>query len=66
MLNHWLDVCVPVVLPPMSAQSAAGVLPLYRVTVGPDVSQVCMDALVPKVSQIAGTSAKVIAYAPLG
>ena len=39
---------------------------LYRVTVGPDVSRARMDALVPKVSQIAGTSAKVIAYAPLG
>ena len=39
---------------------------LHRVTVGPDVSRARMDALVPKVSQIAGTSAKVIAYAPLG
>ena len=39
---------------------------LYRVTVGPDVSRARMDALVPKVSQIAGTGAKVIAYAPFG
>ena len=39
---------------------------LSRVTVGPDDSRARMDALVPKVSQIAGTSAKVIAYAPLG
>lgn len=39
---------------------------LYRVTVGPDVSRAKMDSLVPKVSQIGGTAAKVVAYSPLG
>lgn len=39
---------------------------LYRVTVGPDVSRARMESLVPRVSQIAGVSAKVIAYNPLG
>ncbi len=38
---------------------------LYRVTVGPDVSRAKMDSLVPKVSQIGGTAAKVVAYSPL-
>ena len=39
---------------------------LYRVTVGPDVSRARMESLIPRVSQIAGVSAKVIAYNPLG
>lgn len=39
---------------------------LYRVSVGPDVSRARMESLVPRVSQIAGVSAKVIAYNPLG
>ena len=39
---------------------------LYRVTVGPDVSRARMESLVPRVSQIAGVSAKVISYNPLG
>ena len=36
---------------------------LYRVTVGPDVSRSNMESLVPRVSSIAGTSAKLISYA---
>ncbi len=39
---------------------------LYRVSVGPNVSRAKLDSLVPRVSQIAGTSAKVVAYSPLG
>lgn len=36
---------------------------LYRVTVGPDVSRSNMESMVPRVSSIAGTSAKLISYA---
>ena len=39
---------------------------LYRVSVGPNVSRAKLDSMVPRVSQIAGTSAKVVAYSPLG
>ena len=39
---------------------------LYRVSVGPNVSRAKLDSLVPRVSQIAGTTAKVVAYSPLG
>ena len=44
----------------------SGTSTMYRVTVGPDASRARLEALVPKVSQIAGTSAKIIAYSPLG
>ena len=39
---------------------------LYRVSVGPNASRAKLDSLVPRVSQIAGTAAKVVAYSPLG
>lgn len=39
---------------------------LYRVSVGPNASRAKLDSLVPRVSQIAGTTAKVVAYSPLG
>lgn len=53
-------------LPANVSSFRSGGSTLYRVTVGPDVSRAKLDSLVPRVSQIAGTSAKVIAYSPLG
>jgi len=53
-------------LPANVSSFRSGGSTLYRVTVGPDVSRAKLDSLVPRVSQIAGTSAKVIAYNPLG
>lgn len=53
-------------LPANVSSFRSGGSTLYRVTVGPDVSRAKMESLVPRVSQIAGTSAKVIAYNPLG
>jgi DedD protein len=53
-------------LPANVSSFRSGSSMLYRVTVGPDVSRDKLDRLVPRVSQIAGTSAKVIAYNPLG
>lgn len=53
-------------LPANVSSFRSGTSTLYRVTVGPDVSRSKMDGLVSKVSGIAGTSAKVIAYNPLG
>lgn len=53
-------------LPANVSSFSSGGSTLYRVTVGPDVSRAKLDSLVPRVSQIAGTSAKVIAYSPLG
>jgi DedD protein len=53
-------------LPANVSSFRSGSSTLYRVTVGPDVSRDKLDRLVPRVSQIAGASAKVIAYNPLG
>lgn len=53
-------------LPASLTPVRSGSTTLYRVTVGPDASRARLEAMVPKVSQIAGTSAKIVAYSPLG